>query len=330
METGPAITIAGINQSEKARNIQAKVFANLARSCKHPCCQVGLTKPQKPRKRDKPNHQAGKPSQSRLRISFVNETISVVTGKDKETRVKVQPSSSAKAKGILKKRGPKPGQGNQSAKQSGLCSKREAVENEKRRRTQNSEFDDDDLDDLPSLTDVMMTSGPHGQATVSNDMVEDCQNNWKPYPASHSVAKSDDLERSPLFSSRREMSLLLNEFTPEAENSFVSLPPAVRSPPTETAMSASGDNTHLENSEMSSTYEVSAADNAGAWQEGTNSQYLLPPLGREPSLTYLHPLGTLEPPVPSPTRQSLANSSPEWVDMARLLLEELKRDTPRQ
>lgn len=338
METGLVVTNAKTRQG-KHLYTPTQLFAH-GYSCKHFCCREGLEKPPKPRKRAASNHKAGNFNQLTLSAAITKRGSLGEASKGKQPAKELPKLTTSKkpkdrSKSYVPKLPPKrrsstrrENGNNGTAKQP--ASKTGEKESNTQAKTFSSDFGDDSLDDLPSLSDLIRgiesSTAPADQAVSEahqrGDSVFD-----SPVTGAEPVGAADGPKEPQSLQTlhAREFIEISDDSSPEpGKNIFTNHGDIESSVATAPLSSSSGNIIRLPTRKTSrpcGTYEAKLPERA---ERSRSPKYLLPPLDLRHNLTHLQPLSAIDSISKDQVHRAPTNSSSGWDDVDRLLLEEFK------
>lgn len=308
-------------------------------SCKHFCCREGLEKPPKPRRRAASNRKAGNFNQLSLSAAITKRGSLGDANKGKQPEKELPAlNMTKKPKGRSKSYVPKLPQRRSSSRlangDNGTAKQTASKTGEKESSTQakifSSDFDDDSLDDLPSLSDLIRgiesSTVPADQAVSEahrrGDSVFD-----SPFAGAEPVEAADGFKepRSLQTPHARDFIEISDDSSPEpGKNIFTNHGDVESSVATAPLSSSSGNIIRLltgKTSRPCGTYEANLPERA---ETSRSPKYLLPPLDLRHNLTHLQPLSAIDSISKDQVHRTPTNSSSGWDDVDRLLLEEFK------
>lgn len=193
-----------------------------------------------------------------------------------------------------------------------------------------SDFDDDSLDDLPSLSDILRGIGS-GTAPADQAGPEAHQRGDSVYDSPlHGVEQTgtgnqpEELQALQILKDR-EIIEISDDSTPDPGKDIFTNPEGIGSSIATAPLSSSSGNVIRLLSRNSSSscraYEARIPERAERFQ---SPKYLLPPLNMRHTLSHLEPMSAINSVSKDPVHRTPTNSSSGWDDVDRLLLEEFK------
>lgn len=309
-------------------------------SCKHFCCRDGLEKLPKPRKRAASNHKAGNFNQLTLSAAITKRGSLADASKGKKPAKELPKLTTTKkpndrSKSYVPKLPPQRRSSSRRANGNNGTAKQTASKTgEKEPSTQvkifSSDFDDDSLDDLPSLSDLIRgiesSTAPADQAVPEahqrgNSVFDSPLAGAEPGGAADGPKEPQSLQTPHA----REFIEISDDSSPEpGKNIFTNHGDVESSVATAPLSSSSGNIIRLPTRKTSrpcGTYETKLPERA---ETSRSPKYLLPPLDLRHNLAHLQPLSTIDSISKDQVHRTPTNSSSGWDDVDRLLLEEFK------
>ncbi|KAF3388416.1 ATP-dependent DNA helicase MER3 [Penicillium rolfsii] len=315
-------------------------------SCKHLCCRDGLenhSKPRKPKKRAISNHKAGNFNQLKLSASTKKRDTSVDVSKGKQPakqlpKLTVASQEFAASQSKLPKSPLQVSTSHRKEQGAKGIKKQPGSETDGRkpdeqRKTVSSDFEDDDMDDLPPLSTFMQglgsatipTAPTGGDASQRGDSVfvdplfEIEQTFERPQPENPRSMQTDE---------PREIIEISDDSSPgPGKDIFTNPENTARSSVTAPLSASSTSIISTQVPESSTCSRACGTDILERIETGRLPNLLLPPLPVRHTLTYLEPMSAVDLISNDGIHRTPTTSSSGWDDIDRLLLEEWKDAT---